>query len=301
MSHLLTLPTDLVEIVAKHCSEQARCAIACTCLQMREILAAILVTHAVLRSSVFFRRPFTAQVHYSADVARLFALVESRRFVRLKRLHVVVDSPAFLPCGAGKKQPMALCSRSLRSLRLSLPLCQRFPSVQPTSTAIARLIGAWVNLHSLTIEGVPNLCCEHLKAMRHTNLHALVLRECQCTIAFRNAFAKEALDGRMFPATLHTLELGLLDSAAILEHAMRSPVPHGLLSALPHLAHLTFHVTAEDVLVHNLEYFATTLQLLHGLQTLYCHGYDAFCACVAISTVCQLSTRFSWRDASFQR
>ena len=291
---------ELLLLVAEWLSEPARCALASTSRQLQATTSALFVGHASLRTSVLFRRPFTANVHYRADVARIAELLHSRRFSRLQRLHLVVASPALLP-GGPLSQPPPSCPpwclppRPLKSLRLSLPLCQRFPSVRPAVGALTRLIAPWAPLQSLTLEGVPNLCVQHLAAMCRTHVRALVLRDCRCTAALRKALTEGAIDGRLFPPTVDTLELGLLDLPATLARVMTAPAPVLLLSAMPRLACLTLQPEAERVFACAFWYCTQTMQALRTLQRLDCHSLHA---CVAIAIACPGSTCLVWRSTA---
>ena len=89
---------ELLLLVAEWLSEPARCALASTSRQLQATTSALFVGHASLRTSVLFRRPFTANVHYRADVARIAEL-----------LHQYLGENLLLPAEAEKLEQDGHC------------------------------------------------------------------------------------------------------------------------------------------------------------------------------------------------
>ena len=293
---LALLPTDLVDLVARLATEPTRCALSSSCRQLREVLSRLPVTHAMLRTSVVFRRPFTVSVHAASDMERMRMILASQRFAALRRLHVVVDSPAFLPGGrAPLRRTSRMPRRDLKCLRISMPLCRRFASLQLSASVVANLISPWTNLTNLLLEDCPNLCKEHLLAMRGTSVRVLTLENCRCTPSLRAELANGAIDGRLFPPTASSLHLGLEDLPNILRRCVdplrASPL---LLSAMPQLMSLSLNPATEAYLMNELWYYAMALQNLRTLQQYHCTTHVGFCMSGALSLVCQFPARFFW-------
>lgn len=268
---LLALPLDLVWAVVRRLPQQAQGALACTCSELHDCVAAIrLRTARVSMRTVTNAAARTAVPHYAHDLAALFHVVRGPRFVALRRLEVDLDALALMkPSGEGRRgrsvhPPLR---HPLKHLSIRASVRGLVTTMKPALRAIVHVVRPFRALDSLTLENIPNVGALLFDAIREScrQLNTLALLRCNASAAFRTQLgAGQLMSGCFLPPTLACLTFDLLNINGVFRRVIGRHGPL-FMGALKGLQDLTLTQGLQEMLIDGW-YFLFSLRALPRLR-----------------------------------